>query len=149
MEQWMWIIWLVIFAVTMIVEVCVPDLVSIWFALSALATLCFSFIEGLPYWGEIIIFVGLSLILLASTRKFVKKFLKSKETVKTNLSTLIGKEYILDKTIEPFSKGEVIINGVAWDCETKDNSTIEKGKIIKIKEIQGNKLIVEEIKHEY
>ncbi len=148
MEEWMWVVWLAIFAITMIVEVCVPDLVSIWFSLSALITLFFSFIEGLPYWGEIIIFVGLSLILLALTRKFVKKFLKSKETVKTNLNSFIGKEFKLEKTIEPFSKGEIKINGVAWDCDTKDNSKIEKGKIIIIKEIQGNKLIVEELKDE-
>lgn len=148
MEEWMWVVWLAIFAITMIVEVCVPDLVSIWFSLSALITLLFSFIEGLPYWGEIIIFVGLSLILLALTRKFVKKFLKSKETVKTNLNSFIGKEFKLEKTIEPFSKGEIKINGVAWDCDTRDNSKIEKGKIIIIKEIQGNKLIVEELKDE-
>lgn len=148
MEEWMWVVWLAIFAITMIVEVCVPDLVSIWFSLSALITLFFSFIEGLPYWGEIIIFVGLSLILLALTRKFVKKFLKSKETVKTNLNSFIGKEFKLEKTIEPFSKGEIKINGVAWDCDTRDNSKIEKGKIIIIKEIQGNKLIVEELKDE-
>lgn len=148
MEEWMWVVWLAIFAITMIVEVCVPDLVSIWFSLSALITLFFSFIEGLPYWGEIIIFVGLSLILLALTRKFVKKFLKSKETVKTNLNSFIGKEFKLEKTIEPFSKGEIKINGVAWDCDTKNNSKIEKGKIIIIKEIQGNKLIVEELKDE-
>lgn len=148
MEEWIWVVWLAIFAITMIVEVCVPDLVSIWFSLSALITLFFSFIEGLPYWGEIIIFVGLSLILLALTRKFVKKFLKSKETVKTNLNSFIGKEFKLEKTIEPFSKGEIKINGVAWDCDTKDNSKIEKGKIIIIKEIQGNKLIVEELKDE-
>ena len=148
MEEWMRVVWLAIFAITMIVEVCVPDLVSIWFSLSALITLFFSFIEGLPYWGEIIIFVGLSLILLALTRKFVKKFLKSKETVKTNLNSFIGKEFKLEKTIEPFSKGEIKINGVAWDCDTRDNSKIEKGKIIIIKEIQGNKLIVEELKDE-
>lgn len=146
MEQWMWVVWLVIFAITIIIEVCVPELVSLWFALSALLTMCLSFIEGLPYWGEIIIFVGVSLILLASTRNFVKKFLKAKEETKTNLDSLIGKEFKLVKKIEPFSKGEVIINGVAWDCETLDNSIIEKDKIIVIKSIQGNKLIVEEVK---
>lgn len=146
MEEWMWVVWLVVFAITIIVEVCVPDLVSLWFAIAALATLGLSFIEGLPYWGEIIIFVGLSFILLASTRKFVKKFLKAKEATKTNLDTLINKEFKVVKKIEPFSKGEVVINGVYRDCETEDNSIIEKDKIIVVKKIKGNKLIVEEVK---
>lgn len=146
MEEWMRVVWLVVFAITIIVEVCVPDLVSLWFAISAIITLGLSFIEGLPYWGEIIIFVGLSLILLASTRKFVKKFLKTKESTKTNLDNFINKEYKVVKKIEPFSKGEVIINGVTWDCESEDNSIIEKDKIIIVKKIQGNKLIVEEKK---
>lgn len=146
MEEWMRVFWLVVFAITIIVEVCVPDLVSLWFAISAIITLGLSFIEGLPYWGEIIIFVGLSLILLASTRKFVKKFLKTKESTKTNLDNFINKEYKVVKKIEPFSKGEVIINGVTWDCESEDNSIIEKDKIIIVKKIQGNKLIVEEKK---
>lgn len=146
MEEWMRVVWLVVFAITIIVEVCVPDLVSLWFAISAIITLGLSFIEGLPYWGEIIIFVGLSLILLASTRKFVKKFLKTKESTKTNLDNFFNKEYKVVKKIEPFSKGEVIINGVTWDCESEDNSIIEKDKIIIVKKIQGNKLIVEEKK---
>ena len=82
MESWMWVVWLAIFALTMIIEVSVSGLVSIWISLAALITLALSFIPNLSYWGEIIIFVVLSLILLASTRPFVKKILKNISFVK-------------------------------------------------------------------
>ena len=145
MEEWMWIVWLIIFAITMIVEVSVSGLVAVWISLAALVTLCLSFINGLPYWGEMIIFIGLSFILLAATRPFVKKLLKAKEEPKTNLKLLIGKQIKLEKKVEPFSIGEAKINGVTWDCETEDNSTIEQGKVVEIVGIKGNKLIIKEV----
>ena len=43
MEQWMWIIWLTIFVVSLIIEAIGTDLVSIWFAFGALVSLIISF----------------------------------------------------------------------------------------------------------
>lgn len=146
MESWMWVVWLAIFALTMIIEVSVSGLVSIWISLAALITLALSFIPNLPYWGEIIIFVVVSLILLASTRPVVKKILKNKEEIKTNTQSLIGQKIVLIKTVEEFSVGEAKINGVVWDCKSYDDSVIEKGKIVEIIKIDGNKLIVKEVK---
>ena len=96
-------------------------------------------------WGEIIIFTGISLILLIATRPFVKKFMNSNQS-KSNLDLLINTEHILLKQIDKFSVGELKINGVIWDCETEDGSIIEKGKLVQIISIKGNKLIVKEVK---
>lgn len=146
MEEWMWAIWLGIFVVTLVIEVSVSGLISVWFAISALITMCLSFIPGLNYYWEILIFIVLSFVLLIATRPLAKKLLKDKTNSKTNLNLLIGKEIKLVKKIEPLSKGEAIINGVAWDCESEDNSTIEENSIVEIVSIKGNKLIVKEKK---
>ena len=145
MEPYMWIVWLVILVAALIVEAVTFDLVSIWFAIAALFSLIFSFIPGLPFWGEIIIFTGISLILLIATRPFVKKFMNSNQS-KSNLDLLINTEHKLLKQIDKFSVGELKINGVIWDCETEDGSIIEKGKLVQIISIKGNKLIVKEVK---
>ena len=145
MEPYMWIVWLVILVAALIVEAVTFDLVSIWFAIAALFSLIFSFIHGLPFWGEIIIFTGISLILLIATRPFVKKFMNSNQS-KSNLDLLINTEHKLLKQIDKFSVGELKINGVIWDCETEDGSIIEKGKLVQIISIKGNKLIVKEVK---
>ena len=65
---------------------------------------------------------------------------------KSNLDLLINTEHILLKQIDKFSVGELKINGVIWDCETEDGSIIEKGKLVQIISIKGNKLIVKEVK---
>jgi membrane protein implicated in regulation of membrane protease activity len=43
-EQYMWIIWLVLFVAMLIIEAIGPALVSIWFALGAVIALILSFI---------------------------------------------------------------------------------------------------------
>lgn len=73
MEQYMWIVWLVVCFISLIVEVSISGLVSIWISIAALICLGLSFINGLPWWGEIIIFIGVGFILLLLTRPLVKK----------------------------------------------------------------------------
>ena len=85
------------------------------------------------------------MILLIATRPFVKKFMNNNQS-KSNLDLLINTEHILLKQIDKFSVGELKINGVIWDCETEDGSIIEKGKLVQIISIKGNKLIVKEVK---
>ena len=52
----MWLVWLSMFVLSLILEASTEALVSIWFAAGALVSLGCSFIPGLPYWGEIIVF---------------------------------------------------------------------------------------------
>lgn len=146
MEEYMWTIWLVIFAISLIVEVSVSGLVSVWVAFGALITLALSFIPGFVYYYEIITFVGISILAIILTRPLCKRILKGKDGEKTNLNLLIGTKVKLIKRIEPLSKGEAKLNGVYWDCEAEDESTIEKGSVVEVLYIKGNKLIVKEVK---
>ena len=57
MEQYLWIIWLAIFVIALVIEASGPSLVSIWFALGALVTMIISFIPGVAWWIELIVFV--------------------------------------------------------------------------------------------
>ena len=69
-----WLAGAVFFAV---VELIVPGLISIWFALAAAITIFFSMaVDSGLYQGYF--FVILSAVLLASTRKFSKKMLEKK-----------------------------------------------------------------------
>lgn len=147
MEQYFFIVWIVICAISLIVEVSVSGLVSIWIAASALVCIGLSFIDGLPWWGEIIIFIGLSLLFLILTRPLVNRIMKNKKELKTNLQSLIGNKYKVVKTITKDSIGELKINGVYWDAESFDNQEILEGKIVEVIEIKGNKLIVKEVKN--
>ncbi len=145
MEQYMWAVWLGVFVLSLIIEGLTCDLISIWFAGGSLLTLFLSFIPGLPRYGEIIIFIAISIILLIATKPLVKKFLNSKNDSKTNVDRYVGKEFILLKDIDQFNKGEIKIDGVVWDCISENNEKIEKGKVVIVKSIKGNRFIVKEV----
>ena len=67
------IIWLVAMIVLVIVEAMVPGLVSIWFALGALAALVSALFKA-PVWLQIVWFLVVSIAALILTKPLVKKF---------------------------------------------------------------------------
>ena len=85
----MWLVWLGMFVLSLILEASTEALVSIWFAAGALVSLGCSFIPGLPYWGEVIIFFAISLIAFFAIRPFLTRFQRRKRTP-TNVDALIG-----------------------------------------------------------
>ena len=55
---------------------------------------------------------------------------------------MIGK---VTKCIEPDGKGEVKVNYQTWTAITSGSASIEEGSDVVIKEIVGNKLVVEKV----
>ena len=60
MEQYMWIIWLALFVLMLVIEASGPALVSVWFSFGALIALIVSFIPGVSWWIELIVFTVVS-----------------------------------------------------------------------------------------
>ena len=138
-----YVFWLIAMIVLLIVEGLVPGLVSIWFALGALAAMISSFFHA-PFWLQLVWFIVVSLAALCLTRPLVKKYVNAK-TQPTNADALIGKECIVTESIDNIAgEGAVKISGQVWTARSSDDSVkLEQGQIVKVKEIQGVKLIVE------
>ena len=79
MAEYLWIVWLSIFVVALIVETGTTELVSIFFAFGALIAMIISFIPGVEWWVQLIIFVVLSGVSLAALRPVVKKYLNKEK----------------------------------------------------------------------
>ena len=142
MEQWMWAIWLGIFVVAIVVEAVGTDLVSIWFAGGAIVALIVSLINGVAWWIEVIVFLVISIALLAALRPTVKKLLKRNITP-SNADSLIGQKGTLIDDIGPKNRGIVEINDIKWTAvSANEEETIPIGTRVEIVAIQGNKLIV-------
>ncbi len=144
----MWIVWLVVCFISLIIEVSISGLVSIWISISALICLGLSFINGLPWWGEVIIFIGVSFILLLLTRPLAKKLMQNKGELNTNASSFVGQKFKLIKKVGLDEFGEIKINGVIWNVESFDKKEIQQGQIVEVINIIGNRLIVKEIKND-
>ena len=149
-EQYMWIVWLALMIVMVIVECMGPALVSIWFAAGALVSLIlslFSLIPGvtIPWWVQVIVFVVVSAITLCALRPLSKRYLK-RNTISSNVDSLVGKRGLLEEEIKPFEPGVCRINDVSWTAiSTNGKETIAAKSVVEVVAIQGNKLLVKKV----
>jgi len=135
------IIWAVAFVALTIVEMETFQFVSIWFALAALVTL-FCAIADVPVFGQIVIFVIISTMLLICTRPLSRK-LNAKKRDATNADLDVGKTAtVIDEINNTHAKGRVKLSGVDWMARSSDDSVIQEGEIVVIEKIDGAKLIV-------
>ena len=137
-------LWLAAAIILAIVEANTVQLVSIWFAVGALAAMVPAII-GMDFTAQFAVFTVVSILVLAITRPFVKKKLTVQKT-ETNSRALIGK---VGKVIQPIdnlqSQGRVMVEDMDWSARSENGEPIDVGEEVLIKEIQGVKLIVEKI----
>ena len=137
--------WLSLTVALLVIEISTTQLVSVWFALGAGVTaLIKAIFPTLGTIWQVIIFVCVSIALLLSTRRFVKRFLfnRSREH-ETNLELNIGKEAVVVEEIDNVNgAGAVKINGLVWSARSIDDSEIPVDTIVIFEKIDGNKAIV-------
>jgi membrane protein implicated in regulation of membrane protease activity len=134
-------IWLGVIVLSLAVEFVSFDMVSIWFAAGGIVSLILSACGASLTW-QLIFFIVVALALLLSLRKIALKYLQKGDNFKSNTDSLVGKKYKLLKAINDDEKGSIKINDVEWTAVTEDDSTIEKGEMVEIVKIKGNKVIV-------
>ena len=136
---WIWVG--IIIALTLI-EVSTVNLVTVWYVASAIVSLILSFFID-EFFVQFLVFVILGTILLITTRDYLLKLLnKNKE--KTNLDRVIGMEGLVTQEISKNKPGEVKVDGKRWTAIS--NKKIKIDSTIKVLEIDGVKLKVEEVK---
>ncbi len=135
-------VWVVLMIGFLIVEGVAPGLVSIWFALGALAALI-SALLGAQVWLQALWFVLVSVLALVATRPLAKKYVNSR-TQATNADMLIGQECIVTETIDKLrGTGAVSVAGKVWTARTDEpEKIIEEGTVAVVERIEGVKLIV-------
>ena len=138
----MTVVWLIAMIVLLVVEGVVPGLISIWFALGALAALISALLHA-PLWLQIVWFLVVSIAALALTRPLAKKYINSK-TQPTNADMLIGKECVVRESIDNvLGAGAVSVDGKVWTARTEnDDIKVPEGSRAVVVRIEGVKLIV-------
>ena len=145
MEQYMWIIWLALFVIMLVIEGAGPGLVSIWFSFGALIALLVSFIPGVAWWIELIIFVVVSVATLLALRPVVKRFYK-RNNIRTNVDSFVGKRGYVIEDITFLKPGAIKIGDVSWTAIPIDNNEkILENEVIEVVAINGNKLVVKKV----
>ena len=136
------IIWLVAMIVLIIVEAMVPGLVSIWFALGALAALVSALLNA-PVWLQIVWFLVVSILALVFTKPLVRKF-QSGKIQPTNADAVIGKEcVVVEEVNNVLGTGAVTVDGKTWTARNVDEKVVSRpGEVKTVEKIEGVKLII-------
>ena len=134
-------VWLIIAVVLGVIEAVTVSLISVWFAVGALAAIIPAYF-GVPFWGQILVFLAVSAVAFAFTKRFFKDVVKV-EKQPTNSDSLIGTEGIVTAEINNLEgRGKVYISGLTWSARSFDGNDIPEGAVVTVEKIEGVTLIV-------
>lgn len=136
----MFYIWVIIIILLTIVEVMTVNLTTIWFVISGLLALAFSFISD-NFMLQVGIFSLVGIGLLITTRPILTKWLSTKHA-NTNLDRIIGMKGIVTEEIVKNGTGEVKVDGKRWTAFA--DKKIKVDSTVKVLLIDGVKIKVEE-----
>ena len=135
------IFWLIVLVVMTVIEIITLGLTTVWFAGGALAAFIASLL-GANIVVQVILFVVVSVLLLALTRPLAVEYL-NKDRIRTNAVSLIGKTAVVKQEIDNFNaQGLVSVDGQEWTARSVEEQVIPKNVQVEIVEINGVKLMV-------
>lgn len=139
MAPWMW---LIAFVLLLIIEAAVPGLISIWFALGAIAALIASAFHA-PMWLQVTVFIVVSIASLIFTRPLAMKYVNGKTKATNADRVLFQKAVVTEEVNNLMGTGAAKVDGKEWTARSKDDGmVIPKGATADIDRIDGVKLIL-------
>ena len=133
------VVWIVAIIVFSVVEGVTEGLVSVWFAIGALAGLIAS-VKGYGALAQLEAFVAVSALALAATRPLVKRYAAQGYT-KTNADRVIGQIGRVTEAVDSES-GAVYADGKTWTARSSDGTVLPAETQVKVDRIEGVKLYV-------
>ena len=135
------IIWILISAGLVLIELITLGITSIWFAVGAIVAAIFSYL-GFGIWGQLAANLVVTIITLVFTRPIARKLLNERVT-KTNVEEIVEKIGVVTEDIDNLNgQGVVKLNGMEWSARSIDDSIISKDQKVKVCKVSGVKLIV-------
>lgn len=138
----MQVFWFVLMVVFLIAEAACPvHLVSIWFAVGALAATVVALLSG-ALWLQITLFLGISGVLLALLWPFTKKMFKP-SLVKTNVDAVLDSTGRVTAAIDNVeARGQVKLGAMEWTARSTSGQPIPSGALVRVDRIEGVKVFV-------
>ena len=136
---WLWLGGVALFGV---VELLTEGLVSVWFVVGALAALAVS-VAGGSVAAQMLVFAIVSAAALILTRPLVRRFM-TRPPVPTNSDRVIGALAEVTETIDiRRASGAVYVDGKTWTARSAGGGVIPAGERVRVRRIEGVKLLVE------
>lgn len=135
-------IWLIVAALTLIIELMSVSFVLVFFTIGALVTALTSWVGLTPSLvPQLLLFSVVSVGSLVFLRKpFQLLFKKNGKTVE--YTEYIGDSATVIETIAAEGEGKVFFRGTEWIAVSEQNTEIKEGSKVVIKQLDGIRLIV-------
>lgn len=139
-----WIFWIAAIVLFGVVEAATVNLVSVWFLGGSLAALIVQLLGG-SFGLQLGVFLLVSVLLLASLRPFVRRYVTPRKTA-TNADMAIGQEAYLTETADNLREtGALKLDGKEWTVRSATGAILSAGTLVRVVSIQGVKLYVEPV----
>ncbi|MBP3686624.1 MAG: NfeD family protein [Clostridia bacterium] len=135
------LLWGALTLVFLLVEALTPQLLSVWFAVGALAALVCAALGG-PFWLQVLVWVVVSALVVLLMRPLSKRF---KEAAKehTNANRIIGRHATVVEAINPnVGAGQIRVDRAIWTARGVTEEVIPVGARVKVVAIEGVKAVV-------
>lgn len=142
MNVWM-IVWLVVIALSVVIEVATFGLTTIWLTGGALVALVLS-LFNVPWPVQIVVCLVVTLVLLFFTRPLAVKYMNKKQ-LRTNYEETIGQKVrITEKVDNMAGTGKAVYKGMDWTARAIETDAVfEVDEIAIVRDVQGVKLMLE------
>ena len=133
--------WFVAVLLFLWLEASTVGIVSIWFAVGALCAMITGICGG-ALWLQVVVFMVVSIALLASLRPLTRKYFKPK-LVKTNVDAVVGSTgRVIEEINNDLSTGRVKLAGLEWAARSSNHVVIPADTMIRVDRVEGVKVYV-------
>lgn len=140
-----WTAWLIFSVVCFIIEIATEGFLVCWLGVGGLCAMGISFLFPQNFLAQLVVLVVVSTILILSTKKITKR-ISEKDTVATNVYSILGKKATVSQTIDNSkSQGQIKIDGDVWSARNEIDEIISENETVEIIRIEGVKAIVKKI----
>lgn len=136
------VLWIVIGAVALGVDIVTSTFLFVWFTIGSIAAIIAQ-VLGHPLSVQIIAFISTSALFMVVgypiVKRTIKKTVKKTETMEEGY---IGRTFIVDDDV--IDTAMIKFDGIYWTVKN-DGDEIKTGDTVEITGIEGNKLIIKKI----
>jgi inner membrane protein len=131
--------WWVIAGVFLLIELMLPGVLLMWLGLAAAIIGVIEIFADLSWQAEIALFAVLSVLLVLFVRPRVKFPQGEASNLNQRMYDYVGRSYVLHDAIVN-GRGKVKIDDTLWMVTGTDR---DKGEWVKVKSVEGTRLVVE------
>lgn len=139
-----WHMWVIAGLVLWLIEIFTPGFVVGVFGTACLIVAPFACAD-VTFKMQLLVFgIATAAISLGIRPLILRHFYGREANIKTNIDALVGKAGLVTESIDnALETGRAKIGGDVWRAVTSDDSRVEVGQKITVREIEGCKLVVE------